>query len=119
MQVITRGSEEVFQVPCYRCGTIQLQSQVKKVECRDRQRCKEARESVSDNVIYVDPGGNQSIAPGCKRSAEVIQAQPQKPKQGSNNGASGKPKPQAYKTKVADATNMDLDGFSDQVQNPA
>jgi hypothetical protein len=119
VQVITNDSEEVFQVPCYRCGTIQLQPQVKKVECRDRQRCKEARESVSDNVIYGDPGGNQSIGPGCKRSAEVIQAQPQKPKQGSNNGTSGKPKPQAYKTKVADTTNMDLDGVSDQVQHPS
>ena len=69
--------------------------------------------------MYVDPGGNQGIAPGCKRSAEVIQAQPQKPKQGNNNGTSGKPKPQAYKTKVADATKMDLDGVSDQVQHPS
>ena len=92
---------------------------MKKWGVRERKRCKEADESGSDTVIKVAPGGKQSIAPGCKRSAEVIQAQPQKPKQGNNNGTSGKPKPQAYKTKVADATKMDLDGVSDQVQHPS
>jgi hypothetical protein len=74
---------------------------------------------VSDNVTCVDPGGNQSIAPGRKRPAEVIQVQPQKPQQGNDSGAPGKPKLHAYQTKVADATNMDLDGISDQVQHPS
>ena len=119
MQVITNDCEEVFRVPCYRCGTNQQHPQVKMVECRDKQRCDEARERVSDNVTCVDPGGNQSIAPGRKRPAEVIQVQPQKPQQGNDSGAPGKLKLQAYQTKVADATNMDLDGISDQVQNPS
>ena len=113
MQVITNDCEEVFRVPCYRCGTNQQHPQVKMVECRDKQRCDEARERVSDNVTCVDPGGNQSIAPGRKRPAEVIQVQPQKPQQGNDSGAPGKLKLQAYQTKVADATNMDIDGVSD------
>jgi len=44
VQVITNDCEKVFKVPCHRCGTNQLHSQVKKVQCGDKQRCDEARE---------------------------------------------------------------------------
>ena len=92
---------------------------MKKVECGDKQRCDEARERVSDDVTCVSPEGNLSTAPRRKRPTEVLQIQTQKPQQGSDNGASGKPKPQACQTKVAGATNMDIDGVSDQTQHPS
>jgi hypothetical protein len=114
VQVITNDCEEVFRVPCHSCGTNQLLTQVKKVECGDKQQCDDARERVSDDVNCVSPEGNLSTALRRKGPTEIMQAQPRKPKQGSDNGASGKPMPQASQTKVADTMNMDLDGVGDQ-----
>jgi hypothetical protein len=118
VQVITNDCEKVFEVPCHRCGTNQLHSQMKKVECGDKQRCDEARESLLDDASCVSHGGNSSTALRRKRPTEAIQTQTQKPPGDNGNRASGKPKPLACQTKVADATDMDIDVVSDQAQHP-
>jgi hypothetical protein len=74
---------------------------------------------VLDDVTCVSPEGNSSTALRRKRPTEAIQTQTLKPLRGSDNGASGKPQSQACQTKVADATNMDIDGVSDQAQHPS
>jgi hypothetical protein len=116
--VITNDCEEVFKVPCHRCGTNQLHSQMKKVECGDKQRCDEARESVLDDAACVSPGGNSSTALRRKRPTEAIQTQTQKPSGGNGNRVSGKPKLLACQTKVSDVTDMDIDVVNDQAQHP-
>jgi len=117
VQVITNDCEKVFEVPCHRCGTNQLHSQMKKVECGDKQRCDEARESLLDDAACVSPGGNSSTALRRKRPTEAIQTQTQKPSGGNGNRVSGQPKLLACQTKVADATDMDIDVVSDQAQH--
>ncbi len=72
-----------------------------------------------DDVTCVSPEGNSSTTLRRKRPAEAIQTQTQKPRRGSDNGDSGKPQSQPCQTKVADATNMDIDGVSDQAQHPS
>ena len=71
-----------------------------------------------DDVTCVSPEGNSSTTLSRKRPAETIQTQTQKSQRDSDNGDSGKPQSQACQTKVADATNMDIDGVSDQAQHP-
>jgi hypothetical protein len=118
VQVITNDCEKVFEVPCHSCGTNQLHSQMKKVECRDKQRCDETRESLLDDAVCISHGGNSSPAHRRKRPTGAIQTQTQKPLGDNGNRATDKSKPLVCQTKVADATDMDIDVVSDQTQHP-
>ena len=118
VQVITGDCEKVFEVPCHRCGTNQIQSQMKRVECRDKERCDETRESLLDDVACISHGGNSSPALRRKRSTGDTKTQTQQPLRNDGNRAADKPEPKVCQTKVADAADMDIDVISDQAQHP-
>jgi len=118
VQVITGDCEKVFEVPCHRCGTNQIQSQMKRVECRDKERCDETRENLLDEVVCISHGGNSSPALRRKRSTGDTKTQTQQPLRNDGNRAADKPEPKVCQTKVADAADMDIDVISDQAQHP-
>ena len=118
VQVITGDCEKVFEMPCHRCGTNQLQSQMKRVECRDRERCNETRESLLDDDVCISHGGNSSPALRRKRPTGDIQTQTQKPLGRDSNRTADGSEPLARRTKAADTAAMDIDVISDQAQHP-
>ena len=74
-QVIEKDSEDLYKVPCPRCGTTRYRSQVALIMCENRLACNMARENLSDAVICVGQPGHQSAdAKGKKRAAQAQHA---------------------------------------------
>jgi hypothetical protein len=74
-QVIEKDSEDLYKVPCPRCGTTRYRSLVAPIMCENRLACNMARENLSDAVICVGQPGHQSAdAKGKKRAAQAQHA---------------------------------------------
>jgi hypothetical protein len=73
VQVISTDSEDVFKVPCHRCGTTQYCKQVRTMTCGDKQRCDAARELLQDTVVCEDQVGGRQETPGDKRPTTEVQ----------------------------------------------
>ena len=86
----------------------QIQSQMKRVECRDKERCDETRKNLLDDVVCISHGGNSSPALRRKRSTGDTKTQRQQPLRTDGNRAADKPEPKVCQTKVADAADMDI-----------
>ena len=91
---------------------------MKRVECRDRERCNETRESLLDDDVCISHGGNSSPALRRKRPTGDIQTQTQKPLGRDSNRTADGSEPLARRTKAADTSAMDIDVISDQAQHP-
>jgi hypothetical protein len=60
IQAIEKDSEDLYKVPCPRCGTTRYRSQAAPIMCENRLACNMARENLSDAVICVGQQGHQS-----------------------------------------------------------
>jgi hypothetical protein len=91
---------------------------MKRVECKDKERCDETREGLLDDGVCISHGGNSSPALRRKRSTGDTQTQTQKPLGNDGNRTADESEPLVCQTKVADAAVMDIDVISDKVQHP-
>jgi hypothetical protein len=71
MQTIGNDNEDLYKVPCPRCGTTHYSRQITPVMCGNRLACNIAREDLSDAVICVEQQGHHSVnARGQKRMTQ-------------------------------------------------
>jgi hypothetical protein len=66
-RVITDISEDIFEVPCQRCGTTQLRNQVNTTKCANKPDCDFARANLHNPVIGGDQPGTPGGTAGSKR----------------------------------------------------
>ena len=75
IQTIEKDSEDLYKVPCPRCGTTRYRSQAAPIMCENRLACNMTRENLSDAVICVEQQGHQSAdAKGKKRATQAQRA---------------------------------------------
>jgi len=88
-KVITDDSEDIFEVPCQRCGTTQLQTQTSTMKCANKSDCDFARANLHDSVTCVDLPGPPRGASGGKRSTTDAQLRPNGERQHPRSASTG------------------------------